>query len=568
MLITTSLLPGNRWFPAIQFSHQFAHHRGHITNSRNSTGIGHSCRTNHTYCANRLIRQAIAANVGSDRLLNPNGGYVGIGTTAPGTVLTIRQTADGFGGGLTIKNAAATQIADIVINNVGTFFFRGGAALNCGTLSITGVWGTCSDRELKKNILPLERYGLREILALEPVEYIFKSSDLPGIGFIAQDVEKVIPELVSGQEGEKGVGYGHLTVVLTSAIQELNAEVASQQLQIDELEARMTDYGSGGILGGTTISITSGSADVTTTSSSGLTIPDVLVGLANNVITKFQNIWTTGDVIAEGIKKTYYSAASAFDWEFDLGLMTSGWNSREITFAPDTDTETRSLFSGNAAQAADESKLNLEQEDPSTGSGQAYLATYGVDSARGEIYLSGSAEINSGEAKIFFDFSFTSVISQEIPLKVLLTPTTIMQGQLYVANKTPYGFVVKSLNGAGNGKFDWLVIARRKGYEGNDVPLEQSQESGGTNQEPIINEPITETASSSELLTESSTGETPASSSEETVTESIPTEPIFESTASASEPILVEPIITETASTSEPLTEIEPISTASQSENI
>src|SRR3989338_2859733 len=89
----------------------------------------------------------------------------------------------------------------------------------------------------------------------------------------------------------------------------------------------------------------------------------------------------------------------------------------------------------------------------------------GVDSARGEIVLSGSSDLIGGEAKVFFDFSFTSIISRDVPLKVLITPTTFIQGQIYVSDKTPYGFVVKGLNGALDGKFDWLVIARRKGYD-------------------------------------------------------------------------------------------------------
>jgi len=320
------------------------------------------------------------------------------------------------------------------------------------------------------------------------------------------------------------------------------------------------------IMGGTTINIASGSADITTTSTSGLSMPDVLVGLANNVMTKFQNIWATGDIIAEGIKKTYYSVASVFDWEFDLGIMASGWLSREITLAPNVDNETRSLFSGSAVQAADESKLDLEQEDNG-----AYLATYGVDSTRGEIHLSGSSEISGGEAKIFFDFSFTSIISHDVLLKVLITPTTNVQGQLYVANKTPYGFVVKSINGQGNAKFDWLVIARRRGYEGNDGDKTQS-----TDGLILTTSPEPQIASSSDLLTENSTEETVASSSEEIITE-----PIVEQPASASESLitenptpdvasdsesLTEPTIIEISSTSEPLTQpIESAPTASQS---
>jgi hypothetical protein len=54
--------------------------------------------------------------------------------------------------------------------------------------------------------------------------------DLEQIGFIAQDVEEVLPELVSTSEkGMKGLSYGQLTAVLVKAIQE-------QQKQIEELK--------------------------------------------------------------------------------------------------------------------------------------------------------------------------------------------------------------------------------------------------------------------------------------------------------------------------------------------
>ncbi|MEM3063297.1 MAG: hypothetical protein QW303_07125, partial [Nitrososphaerota archaeon] len=187
---------------------------------------------------------------------------------------------------------------------------------------------------------------------------------------------------------------------------------------------------------------------------------DVLKALAQVALDKIQSLWAAGDIIAEGVRKTYYSVASAFDWQFDLGNMVENWLTREITISPTADDASRALFSGSGTQAAKESKLDLKQE----GDG-AYLVTYGVDSARGEIMLSGSASISGGEAKIYFDSSFTSVISDKIPLKVFVTPTTNMQGQLYVAQKTVHGFVVKSSSGSADGQFDWLVIARRKGYE-------------------------------------------------------------------------------------------------------
>jgi hypothetical protein len=63
-----------------------------------------------------------------------------------------------------------------------------------------------------------------------------KSNGEKQVGFIAQDIQKTLPELVSGKEGDMtkgetlGMSYGNLTAVLTKAIQE-------QQVQIEELKA-------------------------------------------------------------------------------------------------------------------------------------------------------------------------------------------------------------------------------------------------------------------------------------------------------------------------------------------
>ena len=174
--------------------------------------------------------------------------------------------------------------------------------------------------------------------------------------------------------------------------------------------------------------------------------------LANGIVTGIKELWVKGDIIAEGFRKTYYAIAN-----YHLPLTNfAGWGSRVITISPDTDGSITPSFAGNGAQAAEQSKVDLEE----TGSGN-YLATYGVDSTRKEIQLSGSSRLIKGEAKVFFDYSFTSIISDEVPLRVLITPTTgTIKGQMYVAEKTVYGFVVKELNGGSDGEFDWLVIAR------------------------------------------------------------------------------------------------------------
>ncbi len=91
-----------------------------------------------------------------------------------------------------------------------------------------GCWTIESDIAYKENIRDLD-YGLNTILQLSPKRYNLKENGEDSFGLIAQDVEKIIPEIVSGEEGTKNVGYDGLTPVLVKAIQE-------QQIQIEQLK--------------------------------------------------------------------------------------------------------------------------------------------------------------------------------------------------------------------------------------------------------------------------------------------------------------------------------------------
>ena len=60
------------------------------------------------------------------------------------------------------------------------------------------------------------------------------------VGFIAQEIEPVIPEAVSkGSDGYYSVDYGRLTPVLVEAIKELRAEVRAKDDKIADLTARV-----------------------------------------------------------------------------------------------------------------------------------------------------------------------------------------------------------------------------------------------------------------------------------------------------------------------------------------
>jgi hypothetical protein len=103
-----------------------------------------------------------------------------------------------------------------------------------------------SDRRLKKNITPLPE-GLRLISALRPVTYEWKDARRKGVhyGFIAQEVEEVLPEIVlETDHGMKTMDSQAIVPVAVKAIQELRADNAElrgmierQQQQIDALVA-------------------------------------------------------------------------------------------------------------------------------------------------------------------------------------------------------------------------------------------------------------------------------------------------------------------------------------------
>ena len=137
-----------------------------------------------------------------------------------------------------------------VLNLLGNSSFKWAAVW-----SSTGTIQT-SDRNLKKDIRNLS-YGLKEVMAMKPVGWNWKDSRMPerNIGFIAQDIESIIPEAVVkptqkdfaeyeamkalGKEGEVpsyGMKYTELIPVLTKAIQEQQAMIEALKKEVENLK--------------------------------------------------------------------------------------------------------------------------------------------------------------------------------------------------------------------------------------------------------------------------------------------------------------------------------------------
>jgi len=102
-----------------------------------------------------------------------------------------------------------------------------------GNITIAGTLTEGSDVRIKENIKPLKSQ-LEIVNKLNPVSYNkigFKENE---IGFVAQEVEEILPELVSeDKEGMKSIAYSKMNTILVKAIQELKAEVELLKTQIN-----------------------------------------------------------------------------------------------------------------------------------------------------------------------------------------------------------------------------------------------------------------------------------------------------------------------------------------------
>jgi hypothetical protein len=128
------------------------------------------------------------------------------------------------------SNAEAMRLEGTGDVAIGTTSAGGYKLYVAGNAYSTGTWGT-SDARFKENIQPMTGL-LAKVGQLRPVTFTWKkdafpAKDNPGeqIGLIAQEVEKVYPELVhTDARGYKAVAYDKLGVLLLGAVKDLKAE--------------------------------------------------------------------------------------------------------------------------------------------------------------------------------------------------------------------------------------------------------------------------------------------------------------------------------------------------------
>ena len=159
----------------------------------------------------------------------------GFGTIDTGSS-TITTTGAVTGGSLVADNITINGNDISSTNSDGDLLFKGndgGSTITALTLDMSEAGAATfnnnvtafSDERLKSNIETIDG-GLSKILSMRGVTYTRDDND--NVGVIAQEVEKVLPQIVltaDDEMGTKSVDYSRITAVLIEAVKELTKRV-------------------------------------------------------------------------------------------------------------------------------------------------------------------------------------------------------------------------------------------------------------------------------------------------------------------------------------------------------
>lgn len=217
----------------------------------------------------------------TNTIINGAGGSVGIGTSTPldgldvatGTGITQplnnyigsniyysagawKYRANGVGGAIKMTDngssafniytfannasgagAAATSVNAMTIlpsGNVGLGTVAPSEVLEVNGNVKAASYLYTSDMRLKKDIITLPN-ALTRVLQMRGVNFVWKSNDEKTVGFIAQEVEKVYPELVKTDKvsGYKSVQYGNITAILLEALKQEHQERIQAEMRCE-----------------------------------------------------------------------------------------------------------------------------------------------------------------------------------------------------------------------------------------------------------------------------------------------------------------------------------------------
>lgn|GEM_PF-4119803 len=235
----------NSGYPVLKYSNFST--VGHFTNDANGQygnfiGGDADFRIRYTEDGttfNTIMTAMYAYDNESGSAVNAKDERIGIRTETPDADLHLVHKNGVSGHGFKIQHEGTNNHwwKFYVSDGAGTLALRNdGSASNVGTFATDGMY-TASDSKLKNSVRKLP-YGLKDVMKLQTKAYRYNSeSDKTSIGFIAQEVNEIIPEIVmyDKEADQYSVNYSATGILAIKAIQEQQEIIENQQAQIDEL---------------------------------------------------------------------------------------------------------------------------------------------------------------------------------------------------------------------------------------------------------------------------------------------------------------------------------------------
>lgn len=203
-----------------------------------------------SYLWNRDNTSLLFGTNNTERMRIDSSGNVLVNTTSQlgSSILSVKAKASsdglyvqgqggGAGTGYAYVSVATTGFA-------GYFTTSSGVAGSIYCNGTSTAYATSSDYRLKENIAPMIG-ALEKIALLKPVTYKWKADGSDGQGFIAHELQAVVPDCVTGEKDAvdadgnsvyQGIDTSFLVATLTAAIQELKAELDTVKSELATLK--------------------------------------------------------------------------------------------------------------------------------------------------------------------------------------------------------------------------------------------------------------------------------------------------------------------------------------------
>lgn len=202
-----------------------------------------SIDTINSYTQGRTIDVMASLNL-SNASLYTNSNAV-ILTTSTVTASNVSLTTIGDSSTQVNVNNLANTISFVTagtrsfqMNSSGVGYFTSDVYIG-GTIYVNGIVNS-SDKELKIDFVPFST-SLDRVLQLQPYNFNWKVTGKPDIGFVAQDVQAVWPELTERDpNGSLGIAYSRFIPLLLEGIRDLNENVKRLNRKQSPIEGKVS----------------------------------------------------------------------------------------------------------------------------------------------------------------------------------------------------------------------------------------------------------------------------------------------------------------------------------------